>query len=142
MEELQSFTGMQAFELKKPRIKLEIDYQLTNYLSQKDAIDPTESKYIPSERVLELWKSDFERKNSIAAGYTYIECNFGRYDNRSVSIALQLHEAIATTKAVEKEINWFQLNRLVPRNISCAPDPIVLNAYKSYIHNNAYNSIL
>ena len=46
-----------------------------------------------------------------------------------------------TSKAVEKEIDWFQLNRLVPRNISCAPDPIVLNAYKSYINNNAYNSI-
>ena len=117
------------------------DYQLTNYLNQKDAIDPTESKYIRSERVLKFWKSDFERTNAIAAGYVYIEFNLGRYDNRSVSIALQLDKAIATSKAVEKEIDWFQLNRLVPRNISCTPDPIFLNAYKSYIHHNAYNSI-
>ena len=60
----------------------------------------------------------------------------------AVSIALQLHKAIVTSKAVKKEIDWFQLNRPVPRNFSCAPDPIVSNAYKSYIHNNAYNSVL
>ena len=141
MEELQSFTKMQPFELKKPRIKKEIHYQLTNYLNQKDAIDATESIYIPSERVLELWKSDFERTNTIAAGYAYIECNLGRYDNRSISIALQLHKAIATSKTVEKEIDWFQLNRLVSRNISYVPDPIILNVYKS-AYNKAYNSIL
>ena len=92
---------MQPFEFKKPRIKKEIEYQLTNYLNQKDAIDATESMYIPSERALELWKSDFERTNTIAAGYAYIECNLGRYDNRSISIALQLHKAIATSKAAE-----------------------------------------
>ena len=60
----------------------------------------------------------------------------------AASIALQLHKAIVTSKVVKKEIDWFQLNRLVPRNFSCAPDPIVSNAYKSYTHNNAYNSIL
>ena len=92
--------------------------------------------------MLELWKSDLKRTNTIAAGKAYIECNLGQYDNRSVSIALQLHKAIAIAKAIEKEIDWFQLNRLVPRNISCAPDPIVLNAYKLYIHNNPNNSIL
>ena len=51
--------------------------------------------------MLEFCKNDFERTNTIAAGYAYIECNLGRYDNRSVSIALQLHKAIATSKAVE-----------------------------------------
>ena len=79
---------MQEFELKKTRIKSEIDYQLTNYLNQKDTIFPIESKYILSERVLELWKSNFERTNTIAAGYACIECNLGRYYNRSVSISL------------------------------------------------------
>ena len=105
---------MQPFELKKQRIKKEIDYQLTNYLNQKDGIDATESMYIPSERVLELWKSDFERTNTIAAGYAYIECNLGRYDNRSISIALQLHKAIATSKTVEK-----QIDRLVSAKQAC-----------------------
>ena len=97
---------MQAFKSKKPRIKSEIDYQPTKYSNQKDAIDPLESKYILSGRVLELWKTDFERTNTIAAGYAYIECNLGWYNNRSVSVALQLPKVIATSKAVEKETGF------------------------------------
>lgn len=52
---------------------------------------------------------------------------------------MQLHKAKEVETCVEKELDWFSTNRLIPKSVKRTPSLVSLNNFKSLIHNRPYN---
>ena len=102
-------------------------------------IDPSHASYIPPEISLRRWQDEIEKGNKLATDIFYYESDLGIYNSKSVQTAIQIHKAKAVAVTVEKELDWFTANRLLPKNVKNVPSITLLNNFKSLIHNHPYN---
>lgn len=141
-EQLTSFTRLNAYECKVPKTKRPAKETLRRYGVAQANTSPCDHFFIPPQDVLMSWKMQLQRAKDMAVGFYYIECEFGRYSIFTANGALQLHRAREIRKAVSQELDWLSESCRSPPNVSAVPSRVVLNTFRSKIHNHSYSAVL
>ena len=142
LEQLTSFTRLNAYECKVPRTKRPTKETLRRYGVAQANVSPCDHFFIPPQDVLMSWKTQLQRAKDTAIGFHYIECEFGRYSVFTANGALQLHRAREIRKAVSQELDWFSESCRIPSNVSAVPSRVILNTFRSKIHHHSYSAVL
>ena len=126
---LKILLGCRLLNTKKT-IGLNTNKKLVHYKVLKEFIDTSSSQIIPPEKTLEKWEKDIHSANNLTTDIFYYESNLERYNKKSIETALKIHKTKAVSKTVEKELDWFSRNRLLPKHVTKIPNIINVNHFK------------
>eukprot|EP00112_Aurelia_sp_Birch-Aquarium-sp1_P025112 Seg820.2 transcript_id=Seg820.2/GoldUCD/mRNA.D3Y31 product="hypothetical protein" protein_id=Seg820.2/GoldUCD/D3Y31 len=141
-EQLKSFTRIEAFQCKIPKTQKPKREALNRYGVAQKTVTPCQHFAIPPTDVLLSWKHEITKLLNMARGFVYMECEFGLYKLWTCNAALQLHKAREIRHAVTQEIDWFSEACRLPSSVESTPTRVVLNNFRSKIHNHAYSAVL
>ena len=132
-ESILNFSRKDAYECKVPRTRMPNQHDIRHSNQVPSACNPLTQESIPPEDLLKHWSDIIRARQSIAAGYFYMQSSLGAYDDNAIQIALRLHKASSIKKQVEREVDWFSRPCLAPNSAEEHPNNESLHAFQSLI---------
>lgn len=141
--QLASFTRFAAYECRVPKTRKPSREILKQYEQRRVTTSPCEHHFIPPQEILLGWKAELDQANRADARCAfYIECEFGLYNVAIINAALQLHKAKEIRRAVTQELDWLSETCRKPISVDSVPSRVLLNNFRSKIHNSPYSRVL
>ncbi|XP_072048500.1 uncharacterized protein [Amphiura filiformis] len=118
---------------------------VTLYTNPQQVTNIFNKSTIPSYSVLQLWKSQLQQHSEDSSQdgqYYYIEVRDCRYDMECIDQMLALHKARDIRSAVEKELEWFAGQLIMPKSVLRCPSSDSLKKFQHLVFHQKWDEEL